>query len=59
MGEIERATQIAILENCYVFLRRMTEGPKKMHDAYSQPAIYRLDRERIVFIGNTKGTLDV
>jgi uncharacterized protein YhbP (UPF0306 family) len=64
VSDSERAKQIAVLENRYVFLRRTTEGPKKMHDAYSQAAIYRLDPERIVFIDNTKGfghkeTLDV
>jgi uncharacterized protein YhbP (UPF0306 family) len=64
VNDRERARHMAILESRYAFLRRTTEGPKKMHDAYMQAAIYRLDAKRIVFIDNTKGfghkeTLDV
>lgn len=64
VSDNERAKHMAVLENRYAFLRRTDEGPKKMHDAYSQAAIYRLDPRRIVFIDNTKGfghkeTLDV
>ena len=55
VSDSERAKQIAILENRYAFLGRTAEGPKKMHDAYTQAAIYRLDPKRIVFIDNTKG----
>jgi uncharacterized protein YhbP (UPF0306 family) len=51
----ERARQMEILESRFAFLRRTEEGPKKMHDAYSQAAIYRLDPRRIVFIDNTRG----
>jgi uncharacterized protein YhbP (UPF0306 family) len=64
VSDNERAKHMAVLENRYAFLRRTDEGPKKMHDAYSQAAIYRLDPKRIVFIDNTKGfghkeTLDI
>lgn len=55
VSDSERARQIAVLETRYAFLRRTAEGPKKMHDAYTQAAIYRLDPKRIVFIDNTKG----
>ena len=55
VSDSERARQMVILENRYAFLRRPAEGPKKMHDAYTQAAIYRLDPKRIVFIDNTKG----
>jgi uncharacterized protein YhbP (UPF0306 family) len=55
VSDSERAKQIAVLENRYAFLRRTGQGPKKMHDAYSQAAIYRLDPKRIVFIDNTLG----
>jgi uncharacterized protein YhbP (UPF0306 family) len=51
----ERLRHMAILESRYPFLKRPTEGPKKMHDAYAQAGVYRLDPKRIVLIDNTKG----
>ena len=54
-GQNERARHLTLLEARYAFLKRSAEGPKKMHDAYAQSAIYRLDPERIVLIDNTKG----
>jgi len=55
VSDSERARHITILENRYAFLRRTVEGPQKMHDAYKQAAIYRLEPKRIVFIDNTRG----
>lgn len=51
----ERARYLPLLEARYAFLKRSAEGPKKMHDAYVQSTIYRLDPKRIVLIDNTKG----
>lgn len=50
----ERARYLTLLEARYAFLKRSAEGPKKMHDAYAQSAIYRLDPKRIVLIDNTR-----
>jgi uncharacterized protein YhbP (UPF0306 family) len=50
----EGARYFALLEARYTFLKHSAEGPKKMHDAYAQSSIYRLDPKRIVLIDNTK-----
>ncbi len=55
VNDSERARLMALLESRYAFLRRPAEGPKKMHDAYAQAGIYRLDPKHIVFIDNAKG----
>jgi uncharacterized protein YhbP (UPF0306 family) len=50
----DRARYLTLLEARYAFLKHSAEGPKKMHDAYAQSAIYRLDPGRIVLIDNTR-----
>lgn len=51
----ERERCLTMLEARYVFLKRSAEGPEKMHNAYAQSAIYRLDPKRLVLIDNTRG----
>jgi uncharacterized protein len=51
----ERCHHLAQLEVRYSFLRDLAEGPPKLHQAYAQAAVYRLQPNRMVLIDNTKG----
>jgi hypothetical protein len=45
---------IALLEARYPFVRQLAAGPLKMRRAFARAAVYRLQPNRIVPIGNKK-----
>ncbi|HEY7300162.1 MAG TPA: pyridoxamine 5'-phosphate oxidase family protein [Xanthobacteraceae bacterium] len=51
----ERATSRRILEARYPRLKRLSESPAALRDAYLGAAFYRLEPERMVLIDNSRG----
>ena len=54
-GESERAKARLMLEARYPCLKRMSEGPPALREAYQRAEFFRLEPTRIVLIDNGRG----
>jgi uncharacterized protein len=45
----------ALLEARYLFLRRLSQGPATLQEAYGRIRFYRLEPERMMLIDNSRG----
>jgi|SRR5579862_4383134 len=54
-GESERAKARLMLEARYPCLKRMSEGPPALREAYQRADFFRLEPTRLVLIDNSRG----
>lgn len=54
-GASERRRARKLLKARYPFLKRLSDGPPAMKDAYESAEVYRLDPLRMVIIDNQRG----
>lgn len=51
----ERQRLLSFLEERYPFLKRLSQGPDELREAYARSGVYLLKPKRIVLIDNSRG----